>query len=833
MRPEIVQDTEKVSSEGLQPAFSSPSISWATPESKGSKTRILLRRVFGSGSKIRRSSNAPPETVQRDWIGWGAAFALAALVAGLLEWILSLQPVPSGSDEGAWLTYSYPFVGLPYPSHAVPVGYPPLSFPVLGVLVRFTGGPLSGARGFVAVAVVALGLAMYYLGRACFASQILAIFFEGLVLLEPAFMRLVFFGSYPILFSFVFFGLALAFALQFLASRRVGYLLVFWTASAAVVLTHTLSALVLGVWISLFGVFLALSHRLPREVFTSRSGQIGLGIFGFSVGGYYLLSQLLGIGHPTYTQSAGTMTPDISRVVGPFQLPTIANLLHLGFSPTPAATFAILVGTDLLILVSIVLMSTFRPTGIRLPVVATAMWGIAPTMLAIGGYAFHVLTDYTRFAFLLYPPLILGGVLLVDFALHRLRRPSDENRGRPAYRGNGGPPPAAQSPRVGYPRPTNAAFSVVLSSVVVVELLLIGAFATFPIFLGYEAQYTATAHDRAFLDAVAALQSTGIPGGILTDSVQSSKWISALTARNTFLEFHLGEFETTAQLLLRQQLTYYALTTHYAVTNNLVIARLPGVTPPFFQGVPVYSVYQQGLPEDALSVGPGNLSVIWSGSAPPTPVYLPGTTNVSVLLPNSGIPSMSIVLRDPNLIVDVNITLPWGVPTAAFAIMAQATGPARLAGIDAALTPAAGARAIIAPNGTNRFSWVTFGTSGPFSSQGSVQPPSKLTISSATSHRTTSAVLSLRSPVPGGVGRLELNFSLSTPAAQNGISSLPPTITAPGLWAMWQVRFGFFAVGNFSTAETSFLVSEFGAFRSYSNAEYGLVLLPALPLSGA
>ncbi|MCI4318497.1 MAG: hypothetical protein L3J96_08160, partial [Thermoplasmata archaeon] len=162
-------------------------------------------------SRSGRASDSPHEGAY-----WVLALAIAVAFAAEVEWIIQASPLPPGGDPGQWLSNSLPFAGLPYPSQVVPFSYPPLLFPLLGFLVRLGGGPIEGARLFLGLVGVLLGLATYMLARCLLRRPILALIAEGAVLIDAPFLRLFYFGAYPTLLGLVFFVLAVAFGVRFL-----------------------------------------------------------------------------------------------------------------------------------------------------------------------------------------------------------------------------------------------------------------------------------------------------------------------------------------------------------------------------------------------------------------------------------------------------------------------------------------------------------------------------------------------------------------------------------------------------------------------------------------
>ncbi|MGA7923354.1 MAG: hypothetical protein WCA77_05205 [Thermoplasmata archaeon] len=766
-----------------------------------------------------------PSGDEPDHGGWAAALLIALGVVLIIEWFLTQQPIPSGSDEGRWLTYGYAFVGLHFPPQSVPIGYAPISFPILGAAVGLTGSPVTGSLAYVGITVIALGASVYYLGTTILYRRALALLLEGLVLFEPGFMRLVFFGSYPFLLSFVFLVLAVAFALRFLKSGRTGYLLAFWAAVSATVLTHSLAAAVVVGFIVVFGLFLLIARRLPREVFTSGYSIGGILLFITSVGGYYGLTWLLHIPHPTYL-NVGSTTSTLVQAISPFHVGLIISLVHHGVKLTPAVAFDIIIGLIVFILLVLLICRAARPQWLSLSVLALAAWGIVPMGGAAVGYLLHIATDFSRFAYVLYIPLIAGGVLTADFAIRWYldelptgTRPFPWGPTHPA--GFVSSDPAVVS--TARPRPRSASAAVAVAAIAAVIVVLLASLVSVPAFQADELQYTAIGHDSEFLQTIHALQNAGVPGSVITDSTQTDKWVAALTNRNTYLPLHAGTFDFTPSVIRASQMAHFAVTAHWVATNGLMVAQVNGLSTGNFVGAPSLGIYYDGYAENILGLNPSELAVLWAGTSTPVPVYDP-TTQVVVSLPSNA-PVLVVSFLDANLTVTTTTVLNSGSASGTTAVSAVAAAGHELEGLSASLTNLPLATLNVTQTGTSDFSLTTFGYGGHIGINAVMRPgttgvvqPGKPTSTLTVSSRSSSAI---------GNTSLGLSFAFSAPESSNPIKTLPAVMTAPQLWATWNTRWVLLLNNPIETRTAEFLSTEFGTLLYYANTQYLLIELPA------
>ena len=318
------------------------------------------------------------------------AVVIAVLAAALFEHFAQMSPVPPGGDDGTWLLNAFPYVGLPSTNQAPIFSYPPASFPFLGLAVRITGSPLTGATLFAGATIIAMALAFYELALSLVELRSVALIAEAAFVVQPDFQQLYHFGSYPNMFGLIFFFLALAFGIRFLRSRRSLHLGLFWTMAAVAVLSHALVAILLVEILVLVCVGLLVFRRLPREFFRP----VGLlGIVGFlgSGIGYYVAAPRLGFSPPNYITSsvltASRSSSNIPSVLKPFYLEALSSGIRgAGFPLTATVALELMWGGSLAIVVAALLCRWRAPRLITHRVLVLAAWILAVFLLALGTY---------------------------------------------------------------------------------------------------------------------------------------------------------------------------------------------------------------------------------------------------------------------------------------------------------------------------------------------------------------------------------------------------------------------------------------------------------------
>ncbi|MCI4356091.1 MAG: hypothetical protein L3K18_02960, partial [Thermoplasmata archaeon] len=342
------------------------------------------------------------------WVG--ASFLSLVAAIALVEAFHSAA-VPPGGDPGNWVATALAYVGRPYPSQIVPLGYPPVTFPLLGAAVVLAG-PIGGVDVYAAGVMVAFGLSLAGLAATVLRSRVVALAVVAFVLANPALLAMFFWGAYPNLLGFAFLNLALVGFLRSSQGHPSSGAAQFWVFASLTVLTHSLAGAVL---VGTVAVALALGRFVPlpawRSLLTrardgtlesprlaahalldSRGGRAGLLLFVGLIGGYYLGTFLAGVPHPGYLASAsagfgiasltGVLTPLLPGVILP--IPIVVALLVLA-ALAGALVFAVVRDRS--------------PGWLTAPAVVLLAWPVAITLLILLGVAAKVTTDYRRFGY--------------------------------------------------------------------------------------------------------------------------------------------------------------------------------------------------------------------------------------------------------------------------------------------------------------------------------------------------------------------------------------------------------------------------------------------------
>ncbi len=408
---------------------SAPSLPPPATRAHSGPARSNLGRRISSALGRRFPRDPPGERTVSGFAAdapFGWAYLLASFVLGLafaalwFETALQ-QPIPPGDDPSTWLATSYYFIGVHAPSGVQPLAYPPAAFPFVGLSVFVGSGPLLGGRIFMAAMITLVGPTSYLFGRAVLKMPALALLGAGLLLAEPDFQQLYYFGGYPNIFAFLFMVLAVTYLLRWLRSRRPSHLLTFWVATTVTVLSHSLTAAVLAGTVLFILVALVLVRRLPRGFLVSRAGEVGAGILAIGVGAYYGGTSLLGVNHPSYLSSGtlgGSKSQLVPTVLRPFYLGSIAGAVeHQTVTISADAALAFMTLVALLILGLYLLALWRRPEWITLSWLALAATVLTVFIGTVGGYVANLPVDYRRFPYFLYLPLIVALLLFLDLGL--------------------------------------------------------------------------------------------------------------------------------------------------------------------------------------------------------------------------------------------------------------------------------------------------------------------------------------------------------------------------------------------------------------------------------
>jgi hypothetical protein len=818
----------------------------AGPPQRPSKVRKFFGRLE---DRLFPERQAPPPNRSGLLRGWPPepyaliiATAIAVVFAEILEFTIGQNPIPPGGDPGEWMTTSYAFVGLPYPSWIIPGQYPPLLFPLLGLLVRIGGGPLMGARLYLLVISILIGLSSYVLTRSLVRSPPVALVVEALILFNPTFMQLFFFGAYPNLFGLVFLNLCIAFLARYLRSRRGLHLILFWSCAAAAVLSHSLVGAILGATIGIAALFLLWLGRIPRATYRTRAGWIGIGIFAGSVGGFYLITKLLRIPHPNYLS-----TNSFAFIQGGMSL----FFQHL-FSPYfhgvhPSVNLALLV----LILISgglaiaLVALRLFAPNRLSISVLLVSSMALAVTVLSLVGWEMAVLTDYSRFAYFLVTPAMIAFGLTIDAIITQLRIRSLKVAIEVAKRSEQAASPSASSSRsrrrfspTGARLPPGTFPTVIILALAVAGTLAIADAYALPSFASDETNNTTTSHDQSFVAALHDIQNSGYPGNVLTVP-GAAKWARAILDRNAYAPLVPGRFTFDATHLDVEEAAYFAMTDSDAVTNSLVAVTTLGtnMNMNFSNDSPTYQAASFGSFDPLVTLPESKITVTLVDHRQ----YLTETLNMTPSLfgPLAGSPSsMAMLYSGPGFTLNITMTAIPDSSRAVISVLANQTGSYPLAFLNASLVnpvngtshfglSSAKGEAVIVPAGESA-GLTTFANVTPVDALGHVARYS-------TPGRPANAAISESADLPlQGANNLSFVIALNTPAALNQITNLPPFISTTAWWASMGIQFILYVnastagqrLANFLYDEVPYLQGEFGCTVLANEGAWTVVLVP-------
>lgn len=755
-----------------------------------------------------------------DGWAWVAAAIISVGMAVVVGVVQLATPVPPGGDPGNWLATSYGYFGHPYPSQITPLGYPPALFPLLGFLVLVGGGPLAAARLAVVVLCAGTGLSIYALAQAMLRSRLLALASTTALLLDPALLSMYFWGAYPNLLGGIFLNMALV-GLIVASRRRPGVgALIFWVFAALTILSHTLVGVAL---VTTTGVFflLSLPFQFPRKsnasappptdspatgiraLWFTRAGLVGAAIFTALVGGYYLGTRLAGIGHPYYFASGSTPVhaPSFSLILRPI-LPglvingTVALYLLVAFGLIALLVYGTLLAT--------------RPRWLTTSALVLLSLWLGIEAMGIGGWVLNVVTDYHRFGFLLVLPLALSAAYFLDrtwLAPPAKAGPPDAAPADPRL------PPAAVLARRRRRRP--AIFAVVS----VLLLLLVADLVTAPALARDDRVFTRVGHDQSFLNAVAALQSSGVPGGVITIA-GADKWIRALTARDAYAPRSSTAYLFYPTQVTDSELALYSLSSRYAITNGLASASLRSLNTTFLDGVPTYGAFHFGSLVQICRIDPTSLVVHLQDPATNASLDVPlaGLTPSLIAPATTGAP-LVIVYDELQFALSVTVTIPPTAPVMYANLTVVAHAPYRLQSLDGAVAGYSSTSAVasaIAPAGS--FLWKPVGPgTGGLATTGTVSPATALDGVTNFDPKTQGPAVLFTFNASANSTTLNGSIALTTPQASQRFPGLPWFLSTTSTWSSLQVA--FIVLRNITTVQVGRL--SFHDEIGYLQAEYG------------
>jgi hypothetical protein len=798
-----------------------------------------------STAELPAEANARVQWIEqhRELLGWGLALLITVGVAGWIYWLQLAFPIPPGSDPGNWVSISYAYIGGHYAGQVNPYGYPPLLFPILGSLVLLTGSPLAAGHLIIPIEITLLGLSTYALSRVIIRSVVLSLGLVTFLLLDPYFMTMFFWGALPNLLAFSFLNLSLVGLVWMGAGRLNRGTLFFWGFGAATVLTHALAGLALAaivvavLFLSMFvplklpksGALKAIGDApslLLRRLVFSRPGFYGFLAAGLVIGGWYLGTILSGTPHPGY------FTPGSAMQMHPATYGQFLRNLLPGLVLSKYTVFYLLIFLVAFLFAVFGGLVAFRSGWISTGLLVLLGSWLAIAGIAIVGWLLSISTDYHRFGFFLVIPAGLTIAFLID-RLWLARGPTGSQGSLLAPPPEAGPEVRPIPPTF---RPTRRA-RVAFVGVFVLVVGLIAAGAAAPTYTRYVNVNAGPTHDQLFVDALNAIDHSGVSGSILTIK-GNLKWTWAITQRAAYAPRPGNAFLFYPIQITDSALAYYALTSREAVTNGLVSVSVAGTNPAYLDGIPDFSVYQTGGVAGTMRLPPQLIQVTLMGATNHTDYTVGLSGSPTYQAPaGPGLPAV-ITYTEPSFLFQQSISIQPGVPTAHIATQATATRADRIVSLQEVLTGPAlvgVTTQLTAIPGTFQWQTYTLRYTGLLT-DGLVTPASAL--QGVTDYYPAAgggaAVLDFTPSGGSPAATVNGSLDLNTPSASGNIPNLPSTVNTTQVWHQLGVRFivipnqASFALyaGSFLLDESEYLVGEFGCQVYYSNAEWDVLIVP-------
>lgn len=787
-----------------------------------------LRRTFPADTNEPRTKSGYVTDSRRESWYWLVALAIALGFTALWLWIVRVQPIPPGGDPSTWLITGYAFVGLPTTAGVQPLAYPPLAFPFVGVSVLLGQGPLLGGRIFMGACIVVLGLATYMLNRSLLERPSLALLGEGLLLGEPDFQQLYYFGGYPNIFALIFLVFAVAYLVRFLRSRRPAHLFLFWVATAACLLSHSLTGVILVGILAFLALGLLIVRRLPRSIVFSRAGIGGIAAFVVGVGGYYLGTYFANVTHPSYLDSSPTATKTqlLPTVLRPFYLTAPSQwITDTTTTLTANQSLDIIAIATAGLVAAVLLVRWRRPTWLTTPWLTLVAWFLAIFAGALAAYALNIPIDYRRFPYFLYGPVILAALFPFDWALSEwVSRDWTAYLARRAARRRRAPPP---------PRPRwRSRVDPVITLGSLGALVVVAAFSTAPSGTSYETYYTLYAHNAQFLTAVDAIAGSGVDGNLVATTPYVAHWPSTLTATrttyvpalangNSYATAHVADGETTS----------ITLAGRYTVSNTLVGATVPGVAAGDFNSSPIVGAFAGNIYQPLFQMPAASIVVNLSNNA--TYVVAPQSAPAPPIAEIDGGFGYEFAFPVPGAVVFQNVTARPNTDEVSVSLDARAnTTTTLVTSLQARFTSVS----LVPSNltggpGAGTFEWTSASRNGNFTTTGTVAPATalgRLIPFNESPGAAPAVLLRANATTSGGAAALGLVVTLAIPAAYNEIPSVGPWIDTVQTWTSWDVRF-VLAYSQVATLRisTSYVQEEYNGAVYITSGPWTVYVLPA------
>ncbi len=777
---------------------------------------------------------------------WTVALLISLLAALAIVVVFQQTPIPPGGDPGNWASSSFAYLGWTYPSQLVPLSYPPVLFPLLGVAL-LVGGLINGVTLFAGALMFALGLSTAALAGTLLRSRVVALAVVGLVLADPPMLAMFFWGAYPNLLAFVFLNLALVGLIRAGQGHTSAGAAQFWGFFALTMLTHSLVGVALAGTAALYLVLgssvtapdpstamqaaRAGSLDSPRiaanSLFYSRGGRAGLAAFVALVGGYYLLTYLSGIPHPYYFASNAAAFR-VASESATFQ--AIIPALALA----PALVLTVLVGVTAGGVFLYAWLRDRRPELLTTPAVLLIAWIVAISLAIIGGFLAQIVTDYHRFGFLYIAPigLALGYLLERSWVLV-------EPVGPRAPAGEAPDPVPHANPRLAPvgPRSSTVNRPAVFAVVATAILGAVVVTATLPAMEHDDTIFTEVGHDSEFLQAIAAIRGDPVKGGIMTVD-GADKWARELTDENTFAPYTSTEYLFYPGQAEDSELSYFALLGEFTSSNGLVAASVHGTVPAYTTGIPDYAAYVGGAPRATLRIAPDDVRVTLYDPSTDRTLLENLTDGPAVSLPaNVGEP-LAIAYREPSFDLNISVVTNPTLPDVNVTLSASALAPYEVVALNATIAPPLGASALPWASGIpGSFYWTPVGADAGFPTTFSNVTPTSALLGTTSYDPGTggpAALIGFRAPAPTGEAVLTGGVDFATPAVSPLTSGLSGNFYTPAIWGELGVR--YLLLENETAIpepyggapnEIPYLAAEYGLPVLYHNPQWTVLEVPA------
>jgi len=542
----------------------------------------------------------------------------------MVYWGFGQAATPPGTDPGHWIAVSRAFIGQPYPAQDFtlqPFLYPPLTFPLVGVVLAATGSPITTGFLLGGLLLVGFGLSLIHLSRRFLLSGPFQVLFVGLAILNGTTLQILFWGGYPNFLALILFNEALIFLLAFARTRSMRDGLVLYVLAALIYLTHDLTFAIFLATLATVAVFLIVEDRRWLRLILSWPNVFGLILLAGTALGYSVATAAAGIGHPGYLFSnpAAFAIDNLGELFRPLGYAPLWLPIGTPVAFDPVVVLALLVALSAFIFTTVIVVRRRRPDWVP-PRVSIAAASLTATLLVpVGGYLLHIDTDYARFIFFFPLPIALIFTLLVE----RMGRAwiSTPNQVIEVH----GPGQIEVTDAT--PRPTRWSLSprrrfVLVNAGIATTLILLSAGVSIPTIDLSEDTYATASHDAGFVRAMNWLRADTASGAVLADTSDSQRWVEALAGRNaiapgdTWLQFYASQ-------ILTDQESFLALNSHYVVSNNQAVVSVGGFPTGPVSGLltgqqnlslwsqaPLYSVIIQGIIQPVIRISTASLAVI-------------------------------------------------------------------------------------------------------------------------------------------------------------------------------------------------------------------------------